>query len=308
MDENDAPYQDLLNSVVDGAFVDWPQLEQAATTDQEREFVRKLRLIAAIQAQGAAHSAGSAPPGRDTHVRVVEDRLNERVHVPYLSGEQESVRWGRLTLRERIGEGVYAEVYRAVELGSSREVALKLFWPSTRSSDALLQRALQEARSLSSVKHPGVAAVHYVESNNERLGMCCEFVRGQTLAHLLHLQGRFSAWEACVVGIQLCGALAAVHDAGFLHRDVKTFNVMREEGGRIVLMDFGAAQAIDRVSHHAAGTPLYLAPEVADGRTATIRSDLYSVGVLLFNLVTDSTHIPDSPLTKLSPISRGLCS
>ena len=81
MDENDAPYQDLLNSVVDGAFVDWPQLEQAATTDQEREFVRKLRLIAAIQAQGAAHSAGSAPPGRDTHVRVVEDRLNEWVHV-----------------------------------------------------------------------------------------------------------------------------------------------------------------------------------------------------------------------------------
>ena len=209
------------------------------------------------------------------------------------------MRWGRLTLRERIGEGAYAEVYRAVELGSSREVALKLFWPSTRSSDALLQRALQEARSLSSVKHPGVAAVHYVESNNERLGMCCEFVRGQTLAHLLHLQGRFSAWEACVVGIQLCGALAAVHDAGFLHRDVKTFNVMREEGGRIVLMDFGAAQAIDRVSHHAAGTPLYLAPEVADGRTATIRSDLYSVGVLLFNLVTDSYPYPGLSLDEV---------
>jgi serine/threonine-protein kinase len=117
-----------------------------------------------------------------------------------------------------------------------------------------------------------------------------EFVRGLTLEQMLVSHGPFSAREAGLVGYELCGALAAVHRAGLVHRDVKAQNVMREEGGRLVLVDFGAGQKRDElgiVGGRAVGTPLYLAPEVIDGAAATTRSDVYSLGVLLYHLVTD---------------------
>jgi serine/threonine-protein kinase len=117
-----------------------------------------------------------------------------------------------------------------------------------------------------------------------------EFVRGLTLEQMLATHGPFSAGEAGLVGYELCGALAAVHHAGLVHRDVKAQNVMREEGGRLVLMDFGAGQKQAEpgtVGGRIVGTPLYLAPEVLKGIEATISSDVYSLGVLLYHLVTN---------------------
>ena len=117
-----------------------------------------------------------------------------------------------------------------------------------------------------------------------------EFVRGLTLEQMLVSHGPFSAGEAGLVGYELCGALSAVHHAGLVHRDVKAQNVMREEGGRLVLMDFGAGQKRSEpgtVGGRVVGTPLYLAPEVLTGTEATIASDIYSLGVLLYHLVTN---------------------
>jgi hypothetical protein len=115
-------------------------------------------------------------------------------------------------------------------------------------------------------------------------------VEGQTLEDVLQLQGTFSARETVLVGEDVCRALAAVHNAGFVHRDVKARNVMREQAGRIVLMDFGTgreASALEDPSRpDVAGTPLYMAPEVLAGEPASMRSDVYSVGVLLYHLVT----------------------
>ena len=96
-----------------------------------------------------------------------------------------------------------------------------------------------------------------------------------------------SAAEVVGIGLELCRAMSAVHGAGLLHRDIKTRNVMRAEDGRIVLMDFGTGRDLeDDAGSDLASTPLYLAPEVLQGQQATVRSDIYSLGVLLYHLVT----------------------
>ena len=122
-----------------------------------------------------------------------------------------------------------------------------------------------------------------------------EFVSGHTLEELLLTHGPFGAREAALIGLDLCRALAAVHRAGLMHGDVKAHNVMREEGGRTVLMDFGTGKDLtaDRSGARPgfgdiAGTPLYLAPEVLEARPRTKAADIYALGVLLYHLVTQA--------------------
>jgi serine/threonine-protein kinase len=112
-----------------------------------------------------------------------------------------------------------------------------------------------------------------------------ELVRGESLEHTVQTRGTFGAREAALVGLDLCAALAAVHVAGLLHRDIKAQNVMRESGGRLVLMDFGTGEELSG-TNRLVGTPLYLAPEIFRGQRASVQSDLYSLGVLLYYLVT----------------------
>jgi hypothetical protein len=121
------------------------------------------------------------------------------------------------------------------------------------------------------------------------VGLWTELVRGQTLEELLGQQGKLSADEAAHIGKDLCRALAAVHSAGLIHRDVKTANVMREEGGRIVLLDFNIATERNLAGNGGAcGTLRYMAPEQSEGRGASIQSDIYALGVVLYRLVTES--------------------
>ena len=198
-------------------------------------------------------------------------------------------RWGRLELLERIGAGTFGEVYRAFDTKLHREVAVKLLHVG-RPEDRLVDRLLHEARALAQVNHPNVVIVHDAEPWDGRVGLCMEFIRGKTLGQILVTEGPRGAREAAIIGQDLCQALAAVHGAGILHRDVKAQNVMREEGGRIVLMDFGTGRALaDERGNptHLIGTPLYLAPEVLEGGKASVRSDIYSLGVLLYHLVTN---------------------
>ena len=148
-------------------------------------------------------------------------------------------RWGRLELLELVGKGTFGEVYRARDAQLQREVAVKLLHVG-RPHDGLVDRMLHEARALARVQHPNVVIVHDAEERDGRVGLCMEFVRGRTLEQLLLAEGPRGAREAALIGQDLCQALAAVHAAGLVHRDVKAQNVMRENGGRVVLMDFGA--------------------------------------------------------------------
>jgi len=193
--------------------------------------------------------------------------------------------WGRFRLRARVGHGSFGEVYRAWDPDLEREVALKLLLPGSVGSDNEYRAMLREARALAAVQHPNIVHVYGVDRHDGRVGFWTDFVRGRTLSFLISSQGPFGYREAALIGLDVAKALSAVHRAGILHRDIKAENVMREEGGRILLMDFGLSTLPQRQTD-IAGTPNYMAPELFSGSQATAATDIYAVGVLLFYLVS----------------------
>jgi len=208
--------------------------------------------------------------------------------------------WGPFTLLTRVGHGGFGEVFRAWDPHLEREVALKLLLPTSASdhqSDREYEAMLREARALASVRHTNILPVYGIDRHDNRVGFWTDFVRGKTLAVLLQEQGPFGCHEAALIGLDLAKALSAVHRAGILHRDIKAENVMREEGGRILLMDFGLS-TLPELQANVAGTPNYMAPELFAGSPASISSDLYALGVLLFSLVAGE---PPARLSGLTP-------
>ena len=196
--------------------------------------------------------------------------------------------WGSLRIVEQIGSGGFGSVYRAWEPTLARDVALKIIRPRDPQPDTL-NAILREGQLLARVRHTNVVTIYSAQQIGEEIGLCMEFVRGKSLAQLVKEDGPRAAAEAAVIGVSVCQALAAVHRASVLHRDIKAQNVMREAGGRIVLMDFGAGQLLDGTGFGDAGivgTLPYMAPEVLGGAKASELSDIYSLGVLLFYLVT----------------------
>lgn len=196
--------------------------------------------------------------------------------------------WGHFLLLHELGRGGFGVVHHAWDPALQRDVALKLIdvsHLSSRRSDVLLR----EGRMLARVRHPNVVVVYGTQRCDEQIGLAMEYVKGRTLGAVVAQNGPLGHEEAVVIGLTLCDALAAVHHTGLVHRDIKAANVMREQGGRIVLMDFGAGHDIEPGRRHAsivAGTPAYMSPEVLTGQAATPASDVYSLGVLLFHLVT----------------------
>src|SRR5208337_1765964 len=205
--------------------------------------------------------------------------MDEEPTLPLAAGEANrpepppiSSTWGDFTLLARVGFGGFGEVYRAWDPHLQREVALKLLLPGAAGGDAEYKSILAEARALASVRHPNIVSVYGIDRQDGRVGFWTDFVRGKTLAELLYVQGRFGFHEAALIGLDVSRALSAVHRAGILHRDIKAENVMREEGGRILLMDFGLS-ALQQGQTNIAGTPNYMAPEIFEGGRSTVATD-----------------------------------
>jgi len=193
--------------------------------------------------------------------------------------------WGPFRLLARVGAGGFGEVYRAWDPNLEREVALKLLLPGAVGGDEEYKAMLREARAMASVQHENIVHVYGIDRHDGRVGFWTDFVKGKTLSALLGQQGPFGYREAALIGIDLSRALSAVHRAGLLHRDIKAENVMREEGGRILLMDFGLSAGERTIMTQLAGTPNYMAPELFDGGKASVCTDIYAMGVLLYYLV-----------------------
>jgi serine/threonine protein kinase len=275
----------VAESICDGTPVDW-ETESTGRPDLE-PLLAELRLLGSIAARHGvrpdelvlAGTALTSPPAAASGPEPRDE-----------PGADPALTWGPLRLLERIGMGGFGEVYRAYDGGLRREVALKLVRPD-RMTDARAERSfLDEARRLARVRHPNVLVVHGADRHDGRLGLWTDLVRGETLEALLQSHGPFSAEEATGIGLDLCRALAAVHAAGLIHRDVKTTNVMREQGGRIVLMDFGAMSELSTDPRPGddpgAGTLLTMAPEQIRGEEVGVAADLYGLGVLLYRLVS----------------------
>jgi predicted Ser/Thr protein kinase len=208
--------------------------------------------------------------------------------------------WGDFQLRRELGHGGFGRVYLAWDPVLAREVALKVVQLRDPSR---LRSALREGQMLARVRHRNVVVVYGARLIGDEVGLAMELITGRDLADVVRQAGPMGAEEATFIGISLCRALAAVHAAGLLHRDVKAHNVMRESGGRIVLMDFGAGRDIQPDAHRtsdATGTPLYLAPEILRGQPASRASDIYSLGVLLFFLVTGEYPVAGRRLVEVT--------
>ena len=267
----------LIQSVADGQPLDWNALDPSAA-GVDPGVLRNLRLVAGVA---------------EVHRTVLQESPASTHWTGLTLPHADDDRWGHLLLLEEIGEGAFGEVYRARDPWLDREVALKLLKPSV-SSRVPPSRIISEARALARLRHPNVVTVYGADVHDGRVGLWMELVRGRTLAQIMAADGPFSAGEAAVIGQEVARALSAVHAAGLVHQDVKAQNVMRESGGRLVLMDFGAG-----------GTPLYLAQEVLTGGRATVASDIYAVGVLLFHLVTGRFPVSGASVADLEHAHAG---
>ena len=216
---------------------------------------------------------------------------------------------GPLEVRELLGQGSSGEVYRALDRRLEREVALKLRYPEAGSDETSTLRFLDEARRLARVRHANVVAVYGAEIHDGRVGIWTDLVCGKTIEERLAQDGPLGADEAILIGLDLSRALAAVHAAGLVHGDIKAANVMRAEGGRIVLMDFGSVSerlhAAGRRGPPAAfGTPAAMAPELFERHPPSPASDLYALGVLLYRLTSGRYPVPASAVDELKEKHR----
>ena len=278
----DDPIGQALDHVAEGKAVDWEALARGVS-DEERERLACLRILGAI---ADVHRSGDDPPDPGKVVAPGLDPSASTAAPAPVTGAT----WGRYTLLEEIGAGHFGAVHRAWDPDLECELAIKILHGQSGDSH-LKERLLREGRALAKVRDPNVVSVLGVESYGERVGLCMEFVHGETLEDLLRSQKTLNAGEAILVGQDVCRALVAVHRAGFVHRDVTARNIMRERAGRIVLMDFGTGRELAHLeragnSLNVAGTPLFMAPEALAGQAASPCSDVYSVGVLLYHLVT----------------------
>jgi hypothetical protein len=289
-----------------GRSVDWEAEERAALTESERAAIRELKVVAAMTAFHDAVQSGDESTGMEVSVSVARSLVaGASVGATSVDDAPPSLppgaRWGHLEILELTGRGAFGEVYRARDTRLDRVVALKLLAAEAPSAG---DEVVREARLIARVRHPHVVTVHGADRIDGRVGIWMEYLRGETLNRLLKERGALDAREAALIGIDLCRALSAVHAAGIAHRDVKLANVMRAEGGRIVLMDFGLSHETSPAgrlpqSRRLSGTPLFMAPEVLNGAREDARSDIYSLGVVLFALVTGSLPVQAATFSEL---------
>ncbi len=290
--EPNAQLAALVQALAGGDPIDWQRAESEAGSEQERE---QVRALAAISTVATFHRTWLALGGITGDLDE-EEALDEEV----------PTHWGELEILERVGRGSFGDVYKAREPRLDRIVALKLIRASAKTPEREAE-TLREGRLLAKVRHPNVATVHGAAGADGRVGFWMEFLEGKNLAEILAEQGCFEPRAAAEVGIALCRALAAVHAQGIIHRDVKAQNVVRENDGRIVLTDFGVGRDAtpepgDEPS--LSGTPLYLAPELFEGKPPSPATDLYALGVLLFYLATGEFPVTGSSFEELRAAHR----
>jgi serine/threonine protein kinase len=190
----------------------------------------------------------------------------------------------RYRLHALVGSGGMGEVWRATDEVLGRTVAVKVLRPELLAQPGFADRFLTEARTLATIRHPGVVTIHDFQRGDAGTFLVMEYIEGESLAAILRREGRLDPATTMVLVAQVAEALQAAHDRGVVHRDIKPANLLVGNDGVPVLTDFGIARAVDATSltmpGTVVGTPAYLAPELALGHPATASSDIYSLGVV----------------------------
>jgi len=217
---------------------------------------------------------------------------------------------GRYRVEELLGKGGMGDVYRVHDTESGRDLALKVLRREASADKARLERFRREISVLTRLRHPAILSIfdHGVEGSD--LFFVCEIVRGRDLRMELRSKGPLPIAEAAALAAVVADALAAAHAEGVVHRDVKPANIMVAEDGSIRLVDFGLARPegldVERVTQTGqfVGTPVYMAPEQFDARTVDARADVYSLGVVMFEMLTG--HVPFNASSVMSMAMKHL--
>ena len=218
---------------------------------------------------------------------------------------------GRYRIDSRLGEGAMADVFRAHDPGIGRTVAIKVLKPQFASDPELGERFLREARAAGALSHPNIATIYDVGEADGTAYIAMELIEGQPLDAVLQAQGRLPYERVLALGQQLAAALDYAHRAGVVHRDVKPSNILLTADGRTAkLLDFGVARIGDAAGGDGRlartqvgqmiGTPRYMSPEQALGVPVDQRSDLFSLGVVLYEMVTGKIAFPGMGLATLA--------
>jgi serine/threonine-protein kinase len=220
----------------------------------------------------------------------------------------------RYRIMALIGHGGMGEVYRATDLKLSQQVALKFLPDSVIGDEAVLERFHNEVRIARQVSHPNVCRVFDIGDYAGQPYISMEYVDGEDLGSLLRRIGRVPHDKGLEMSRQLCAGLAAAHDKGVLHRDLKPANIMIDGRGQLLIMDFGLAEIAQKIAGQEVrhGTPAYMAPEQLTGKEVSVRSDIYSLGLVLYELFTGRRAFEASTLAELirlrehtTPLSLG---
>ena len=208
---------------------------------------------------------------------------------------------GRYRIIALLGKGGMGEVYRADDLTLGQPVALKFLPEEASHDESLLERFRNEVRIARRVSHPNVCRVYDVGEVDGTTFFTMEYVDGEDLASLLRRIGRLPQDKAVDIARQLCAGLAAAHSKGVLHRDLKPANIMLDGRGQVVMTDFGLAGLSDQIRgpEVRSGTPAYMAPEQLAGKEVSAQSDIYSLGLVLYEIFTGKRAFTPETLAEL---------
>ena len=199
---------------------------------------------------------------------------------------------GRYEIVKSIGEGGMANVYLANDKILDRKVAIKVLRGDLANDEKFIRRFQREAQSVANLSHPNIVEVYDVEEEEGQHYIVMEYIDGKTLKQLLQKRGSLTLSEVIDIMLQLTDGLAHAHDAYIIHRDIKPQNIMIQDDGLVKITDFGIAMALNATqltqTNSVMGSVHYLPPEQANGKSSTIKSDIYSLGILMYELITGS--------------------
>lgn len=204
---------------------------------------------------------------------------------------QDTLLNGRYRLVEQQGSGGMAVIYKATDLALGRTVAVKILRPSLTNDPEFLKRFRQEARNVANLSHPNIVTVHDVGQDGNTHYIVMEFIDGEDLKRLVRASAPFTLDRALSIAIKICAGVGYAHRAGLVHADVKPQNVLVTESDQVKVTDFGIAQALTGTKPHERkrvvwGSPHYFSPEQAQGEAPTPASDVYAIGIVLFEMLT----------------------
>jgi len=199
----------------------------------------------------------------------------------------------RYQIIEELGRGGMGRVYKAMDTEINEKVALKLITPEIAKDKKTIERFRNELKFARKIRHKNVCQMYDLSKEEESYYITMEYVRGDDLKGMIRRMGGFSAGQAITIAKQVCNGLAEAHKLGVIHRDLKPQNIMIDQDGNARIMDFGIARSLKGRGITGAGvmigTPEYMSPEQVEGKETDQRSDIYSLGVILFEMVTGQT-------------------